>query len=110
MRVSAHIFLAGAIILALAPAAAQRHDPRFQFCMERARSGRSTTVECRFNTMHQCRMTASGLRARCFRNPHWRASGVVPGRPITICKGAGRGSLESQMIRGEAPGSDLLGR
>lgn len=74
MRVFAFIVL-GATILALAPAAtAQRHDPRFQFCMERGRSGRSSTVECRFNTMHQCRMTASGLRARCFENPFWRGS------------------------------------
>ena len=74
MRIIAFIVLAGATILALAPATAQRHDPRFPVCMERGRSGRSSTVECRFHTMHQCRMTASGLRARCFKNPFWRGS------------------------------------
>jgi hypothetical protein len=74
MRMLAFIVLAGATILALAPATAQRHDPRFPYCMERFRSRRSSTIDCHFTTMHQCRMTASGLRARCFRNPHWRGS------------------------------------
>ena len=71
---SAAATTAGATILAVVPATAQRHDPRFPFCMERLRSGRSSTIDCRFTSMDQCRMTASGLRARCFPNPNWRGS------------------------------------
>lgn len=74
MRMLAYSVLAGATILTVVPATAQRHDPRFPFCMERVRSGRGSTTECRFTSMHQCRMTASGLRARCFANPFWRGS------------------------------------
>ena len=75
MRMLAYIVLAGATILAVVPATAQRHDPRFPYCMQRVRSGHSSsTMECRFNSMDQCRMTASGLRARCFQNPFWRGS------------------------------------
>jgi len=74
MRMLVYIVLAGATILAVVPATAQRHDPRFPFCMERLRSGRSSTIDCRFTSIDQCRMTASGLRARCFPNPNWRGS------------------------------------
>jgi len=74
MRMLASIVLASATILSVAPATAQRHDPRFPFCIERLRSGRSSTIDCRFTSMDQCRMTASGLRARCFANPFWRGS------------------------------------
>ncbi|WP_349509700.1 DUF3551 domain-containing protein [Bradyrhizobium sp. Tv2a-2] len=70
----AYIALAGATILAVDPATAQRHDPRFPYCIERFRSGRSSYVDCRFTSLGQCRMTASGLRARCFRNPFFRGS------------------------------------
>jgi hypothetical protein len=73
MRMLAYIVLAGVTILEVAPAMAQRHDPRFPFCIERFR-GRSSTIDCRFTSMNQCRMTASGLRARCFPNPFWRGS------------------------------------
>ena len=42
MRMLAYSVLAGATILAVVPATAQRHDPRFPYCMERVRSGRGS--------------------------------------------------------------------
>jgi len=80
MRMLAYIVLAGTTILEVAPAMAERYDPRFPVCMQRSRSGRSSTLDCHFTSMDQCRMTASGLQARrpsglrprCFPNPNYR--------------------------------------
>ena len=78
MRRLCWMILAGAAILAVAPAAAQRYDPRYPFCLQRWEWGGSTDISCSFTSLEQCRMTASGLSATCYANPYWARSQASP--------------------------------
>lgn len=63
------IGLAGA---AATPAMAQAYDPRFPICLKRF--GPVTYIDCRYNSLDQCRFTASGIGATCLVNPFFAAS------------------------------------
>jgi len=71
MRVLGWMMLAGAAILAVAPAAAQRYDPRYPVCLQVWEWGGSSHMDCSFTSWNQCRATASGLSAMCLDNPYW---------------------------------------
>ena len=72
--------LAGVMLLALAPATAQRYDPRFPVCIQVWEWGGSSNIDCSYTSLDQCRMTASGLSATCYPNPYWsQARQLSPG-------------------------------
>jgi hypothetical protein len=76
MSTPARSLLCIAMILAAAPAAAQTYDPFFPVCIQTfGRLG--NTIECRFVSMDQCRLSAWGGAAQCINNPYFSAA---PGR------------------------------
>jgi hypothetical protein len=79
MRVQGWMMLAGATLLAVAPASAQRYDPRYPVCLQTWEWGGGTNINCGFTSLDQCRATASGLSAMCYANPYW-AQARQPGR------------------------------
>ena len=81
MRVLCFIILAGATMLAVSSASAQRYDPRHPVCMQRWLRGGITFFDCSYDNWEQCRATASGLSAMCLDNPAWsKQPGEEPGR------------------------------
>jgi hypothetical protein len=75
------IALAAATILAAAPTAAQRYDPRYPVCLQRWGESGFTAIDCSYTSLDQCRMTASGRPAMCYVNPYWtQAHQAWPGR------------------------------
>ena len=77
MRMLHWLILAGATMLAIAPAAAQRYDPRYPVCLQSWHVRGLTIIDCSYASIEQCRATASGLAAMCLENPYWQGS---PGR------------------------------
>jgi Protein of unknown function (DUF3551) len=71
MRVLGWMMLAGATMLAVAPASAQRYDPRYPVCLQVWEWGGSNYMNCSFTSWGQCQATASGLSAMCLNNPYW---------------------------------------
>ena len=71
MRVLGWMMVAGAAILAVAPAAAQRYDPNYPFCLQVWEWGGSSPIYCSYTSLEQCQATASGLSATCYANPYW---------------------------------------
>jgi hypothetical protein len=80
MRMLGWMIVGGAMIAAIAPAVAQRYDPRYPVCLQVYEWGGSSHYDCSFTSLEQCRMTASGLSAVCYANPYWsQAREVWPG-------------------------------
>jgi hypothetical protein len=67
-----------ATMLAAAPAAAQTYDPSFPVCIQTFGT-LGNTLECRFVSMDQCRLSAWGGAAQCISNPYFSAA---PGRML----------------------------
>jgi hypothetical protein len=79
MRMIRSMILTGATIVAVAPATAQRYDPRYPVCLQRWEWGGSTVIDCSYASWAQCQMMASGLSATCSTNPYWpQAHPVLP--------------------------------
>jgi Protein of unknown function (DUF3551) len=77
------MMLAGATILSVAPATAQRYDPAYPVCLQRWGQAGSTAIDCSYTSLDQCRATASGLSATCYANPYWpQARQASPGRTL----------------------------
>jgi hypothetical protein len=51
-----------------ASAASARSRPATKFCLRGPTGG----IACRYNTLEQCRMAASGTGGSCMRNPRYR--------------------------------------
>jgi hypothetical protein len=80
MRMLRRIILVVTTILAVAPATAQRYDPRYPVCFQKWGEGGFTAIDCSYTSLDQCRMTASGRSAMCYDNPYWpRAHQASPG-------------------------------
>src|SRR6266567_1322960 len=81
MRMLRWIILVVATILAVAPATAQRYDPRYPVCLQKWGESGFTAIDCSYTSLEQCRMTASGRSATCYANPYWpQAHEASPGR------------------------------
>ena len=81
MRTLRRMILAGATILSVAPATAQRYDPRYPVCLQKWGESGFTAIDCSYTSLDQCRMTASGRSAMCLVNPYWsQAHQAPPGR------------------------------
>jgi hypothetical protein len=74
MRASVLVILA---IAAAGPAAAQTYAPGYPVCLHVY--GPATYYECRYTSMEQCAITASGRSAQCVPNPYV-ANAEVPAR------------------------------
>ena len=58
-----------AAVLAASPARAQTYDPAYPICMQVY--GVANYISCRYNSMNQCRLLASGRAAQCIVNPYF---------------------------------------
>jgi hypothetical protein len=63
--------------LAAVPAQAQTYDPDYPICLQVfGRAG--NYFDCRYTSIGQCRMSASGRAAQCVTNPYF--AGAYSGR------------------------------
>ena len=74
MRGMVAMFVLGAAMMASsammtseASAASARSRPATKFCLRGPTGG----IACRYNTLEQCRMAASGTGGSCMRNPRY---------------------------------------
>jgi len=75
MRNLALAILAIGAVAAIGPAAAQTYAPGYPVCLHVY--GPVTYYECRYTSLPQCNMSASGRAAQCVLNPYM-ASAEVP--------------------------------
>ncbi len=68
MRASALAILAIATAAAAGPAAAQTYAPGYPVCLHVY--GPATYYECRYTSMEQCAISASGRSAQCVLSPY----------------------------------------
>jgi hypothetical protein len=81
MRKLCWMILAITIIGAVAPAAAQRYDPRYPVCRQVWRRGGVTWFDCNYMSWDQCEMQAQPSQGMCLLNPYWpQPHQVVPSR------------------------------
>jgi hypothetical protein len=70
MRILAGPVPAIAMMLASAPAQAQTYDPNYPICLQTyGRAG--NYIDCRYTSIVQCRLSASGRAAQCVTNPYF---------------------------------------
>ena len=70
MRRLAWTILAVATMLLAAPAWAQTYDPAYPVCLHVYTRG-ANYYECRYTSLPQCAMSASGRAAQCVVNPYY---------------------------------------
>ena len=68
MRNLALAILAAATVSMAGPAAAQTFDPSYPVCLHVY--GLITYYECRYTSLAQCSLSASGRAAQCVLNPY----------------------------------------
>lgn len=68
---AAAIALTAATITLAAPARAQTYDPSYPVCLQVYQGYVDYYFECRYRTMAQCQMSASGRAAQCVVNPYY---------------------------------------
>lgn len=78
MRTFALAVLAAGTLLAAQPARAQTYAPDFPVCLHVY--GPVTYYECRYTSLAQCNLTASGRAAQCVPNPYLANAGMGPVR------------------------------
>lgn len=78
MRILALAILTIGAISSAAPARAQTYDPAYPVCLRVY--GLLNYNECRYMSLAQCGMSASGRAAQCIVNPYF-ASAEVPVAP-----------------------------
>jgi Protein of unknown function (DUF3551) len=74
MRALCWAILAITTILAVAPATAQRYDPRYPVCRQVWRRGGVTWFDCSYTSWDQCEMEAAPSQGMCLLNPDWSKS------------------------------------
>jgi hypothetical protein len=75
MRVLALTILTIAMGSAAAPASAQTYAPGYPVCLHVY--GPVTYYECRYTSLPQCNLSASGRAAQCVVNPYFANAEVV---------------------------------
>ena len=71
MRIVPLAMLAAVTLLAADPARAQTYDPNFPVCLQVWGQGITTYYECRYSSLAQCNVSASGRAAHCMVNPYY---------------------------------------
>ena len=79
MRVLALAILVSGMVLAAGQARAQTYDPAFPVCMH-VITNEAQYEDCRFYTLAQCAMSASGRAAQCNINPFYAGAPASLGR------------------------------
>ena len=69
MRILALAILTIATVLTATPTLAQTYDPAYPVCMHVYKFG--GYYECRYTSLPQCNMSASGRAAQCIVNPYY---------------------------------------
>ena len=77
MRVPILVILPVVLGITAAPARAQTYDPRYPVCIEVATIDGSH-IDCRFASLGQCAVSASGRAASCFANPYFAGKPAGP--------------------------------
>jgi Protein of unknown function (DUF3551) len=70
MRLSVRMILTIGTILAVTPARAQTYDPSYPVCLQ-AYGRAGDYIACRYTSMAQCQVSASGRAAQCITNPYF---------------------------------------
>ncbi|MES2194397.1 MAG: DUF3551 domain-containing protein [Pseudomonadota bacterium] len=70
--------LAIATVAVAAPAAAQTYDPAYPVCLHIY--GPVSYYECRYSSLAQCAVSASGRSAQCETNPYFANASGGPGK------------------------------
>ena len=78
MRILALAILTIGTISAAAPAAAQTYAPGYPVCLHVY--GPITYYECRYTSLAQCNLSASGRAAQCVVNPYFASAAAPPER------------------------------
>ena len=80
MRIPALAILTIAAILTAAPARAQTYDPDYPVCLQ-VYANYGGYNQCRYTSLAQCAVSASGRPARCIVNPYF-AGARAPAGPL----------------------------
>jgi len=81
MRILALALLVIGTVIAAAPASAQTYAPDYPVCLHVF--GPVTYFECRYTSIAQCNVSASGRAAQCVINPYRASAGMdEPGPPV----------------------------
>ena len=64
--------------VSIGPAAAQTYDPAYPVCLHVY--GPITYYECRYTSLPQCNVSASGRAAQCVINPYFASARLPAGR------------------------------
>jgi hypothetical protein len=78
MRILALAILAIGAASVIAPARAQTYDPNYPVCLHVY--GPNTYYECRYTSLAQCNVSASGRAAQCDVNPYFANAEAPSGR------------------------------
>ena len=80
MRILAMTMIAITIAAALTavPARAQTYDPDYPVCLQVYGRG-GGYISCRYTSLAQCALTASGRPAQCIVNPYFAGAQMRPG-------------------------------
>ena len=70
MRIISSSILVVAALLAAVPAQAQTYDPAYPICLQ-VNDNMGSYISCRYVSMQQCRLSASGRAAQCLVNPYF---------------------------------------
>jgi hypothetical protein len=76
MRILALAILAIGVASVIAPARAQTYDPNYPVCLHVY--GPNTYYECRYTSLAQCNVSASGRAAQCIINPYFANASEAP--------------------------------
>jgi hypothetical protein len=77
MRILASAILAIGAASAAVPAQAQTYDPSYPVCLH-VNSRGTSYYECRYTSLPQCNMSASGRPAQCVINPYYAYASQGP--------------------------------
>jgi hypothetical protein len=77
MRILILAILAIATAAVAEPARAQTYDPNFPVCLHVYSRGGSY-YECRYTSLAQCNLSASGRAAQCLTNPYFASASQEP--------------------------------
>jgi hypothetical protein len=77
MRILVLAILAVATALGAGPARAQTYDPDYPVCLHVYQRGGSY-YECRYTSLAQCNLSASGRAAQCLVNPYFANASLEP--------------------------------
>jgi hypothetical protein len=78
MRIPILAILAAGAVYVAAPARAQTYDPAYPFCVQVYHGMVDYYFDCTYQTMGQCRASASGRAASCVVNPYYAGKGAKP--------------------------------